>query len=63
MFEPIALTRRLVDIESITGNEMPVSIELEGILRDLAARFDGVVERIPVEPRRHNVFAASGNRW
>ncbi len=60
MLEPIALTRRLVDIESITGNEMPVSIELEGILKELATRFDGVVERIPVEPQRDNLFCYFG---
>ena len=60
MLEPIALTRRLVDIESITGNEMPVSIELEGILQELATRFDGVVERLSVEPQRDNLFCYFG---
>jgi acetylornithine deacetylase len=60
MFDPIALTRRLVDIESITGNELPVSLELEAILRELASRFDGRVERIPVEPDRDNLFCTFG---
>lgn len=60
MLDPIALTRRLVDIESITGNEMPVSLELEKILRELAARFDGKVERIEVEPQRDNLFCTFG---
>ena len=60
MFDPIALTRRLVDIESITGNELPVSLELESILRDLAARFDGALERIPVEPNRDNLYCVFG---
>ena len=61
MFDPIALTRRLVDIESITGNELPVSLELESILKDLATRFDGRVERIPVEPKRDNLFCTFGD--
>lgn len=60
MLDPIALTRRLVDIESITGNEMPVSIVLEEILRELAEPFGGVVERIPVEPNRDNLFCYFG---
>jgi len=60
MLDPIVLTRRLVDIESITGNEMPVSVELEGILREVAGRFDGVVERIEVEPQRDNLFCYFG---
>lgn len=61
MLDPIALTRRLVDIESITGNELPVSIELEGILRELASRFGGTVERIPVEPNRDNLYCVFGD--
>ena len=60
MLDPIALTRQLVDIESITGNEMPVSIVLEEILRELAEPFGGVVERIPVEPNRDNLFCYFG---
>ncbi len=60
MLDPIELTCRLVDIESITGNEMAVSIELEAILRGLAERFEGVVERIEVEPQRDNLFCYFG---
>lgn len=63
MLDPIALTRRLVDIESITGNEMPVSRELEQILRDLTAPFGGTVERIEVEPGRDNLFCRIGEPW
>lgn len=60
MFDPIELTCRLVDIESITGNEMAVSVELESILRGLAGRFGGTVERIAVEPERDNLFCYFG---
>jgi acetylornithine deacetylase len=62
---PIALTRQLVDIESITGNELPVSIELEKILQSLAAQYNGTVERIFVENNEHgqprdNLFCTFG---
>lgn len=63
MFNPIALTRQLVDIESITGNELPHTNELEKILNDLAARYGGVVERIPVEPNRDNLYCTFGEPW
>jgi acetylornithine deacetylase len=50
-----ALTRRLVDIESITGNEAAVG---ELLCRELAARgFD--VRKMPVEGDRFNVLATS----
>src|ERR1700756_4351044 len=50
-----ALTRRLVDIESITGNEAPVGEVLCG---ELAARgFE--VRKMPVEGDRFNVLATS----
>jgi acetylornithine deacetylase len=50
-----ALTRRLVDIESITGNEGPVGDFLcaELLQRGFHA------EKMPVEGARHNVFATS----
>ncbi len=54
------LTRALVDIESLTGNEYQVGCFLADYLGDLAARFDGRVERIEVEPRRYNVLATFG---
>jgi acetylornithine deacetylase len=56
------LTRALVDIESITGNEESVGIFLSSHLSDLASRFHGTVERIEVEPHRFNVFAQFGDR-
>ncbi len=56
------LTRALVDIESITHNEERVGNYLYEYLSRLAARFDGLVERMEVEPRRFNVFAQWGER-
>src|SRR5260370_18093983 len=56
------LTRALVDIESITGNEKNVGLFLSDYLDKLASRFDGLVERIEVEPHRYNVFALFGER-
>jgi len=53
------LTRALVDIESITNNEERIGNYLYDRLSPLAARFDGRLERMEVEPRRFNVFA----RW
>jgi acetylornithine deacetylase len=46
------LTRALVDIESITENEERVGIALYAHLAELAQRYGGHVERIPVEPNR-----------
>jgi acetylornithine deacetylase len=54
------LTRALVDIESITNNEERVGIYLFDYLSELAAQYDGYVERIEVEPRRFNVYAQFG---
>lgn len=54
------LTRKLVDIESITGNEEQIGDYLFDHLSALAARFGGQVERMPVEPRRFNVLAQFG---
>ncbi len=51
------LTRALVDIESITGNEERVGIYLADYLSRLAARYGGRVERMEVEPQRFNVLA------
>ena len=56
------LTRALVDIESITNNEERVGLYLYDYLRTLAGEFDGTVELIEVEPRRHNIFARFGER-
>jgi acetylornithine deacetylase len=51
--DPFALTRKLIDIESITGNEAAVGA---AIADELAAQgYD--VERMPVEGDRFNVWA------
>ncbi|MGH9612183.1 MAG: M20/M25/M40 family metallo-hydrolase, partial [Bryobacteraceae bacterium] len=55
------LTRALVDIESITGNERNAGDYLAARLSELATRHNGRVERMPVEPERDNVFASFGN--
>ena len=54
------LTRALVDIESITANEECVGEFLFQYLAPLARDTAAAVERIPVEPRRFNVFAQWG---
>jgi acetylornithine deacetylase len=51
----VALTRQLVDIESITGNEGPVGHFLEQELRKLGYN----TRRMPVEGERANVYATS----
>src|SRR5260370_40944794 len=56
------LTRELVDIESITGNEERVGDYLFAHLSGLAIRYDGHVERMQVEPHRFNVYAQFGAR-
>jgi acetylornithine deacetylase len=57
-----ALTRELIDIESVTGNEEAVGNFLYRLLESMAARSGGTVERMPVEPRRFNVLAQFGER-
>jgi acetylornithine deacetylase len=54
------LTRALVDIESVTGDEGPVGEYLFAHLSSLAAAHNGQVERMDVEPGRFNVFAHWG---
>lgn len=54
------LTRRLIDIESITPNESAIGNALAEELQHLAREFDGRFERMPVEPGRDNVFASFG---
>jgi acetylornithine deacetylase len=58
----LALTRALIDIESITGNEQAVGNYLYEYLARLAQRTGGRVEQMVVEPKRHNVFAQWGER-
>lgn len=55
------LTRQLIDIESITGNERAVGDFLYERLGEMAKRFRGVVERMFVEEGRENVFAQFGD--
>ena len=56
-----ALTRALIDIESVTNNEEAVGHYLYDYLAPLAAQYGGRVERMEVEPRRFNVFAQWGD--
>jgi acetylornithine deacetylase len=54
------LTRALVDIESVTGNEKQVGDYLFAHLSSLATNHAGQVERQDVEPGRFNVLAYWG---
>ena len=53
----LELTRLLIDIESITGNEKRLGEFLYDHLASLASRYHGHVERMPVEESRFNVLA------
>ncbi len=55
------LTRALVDIESITGNEENVGLFLFDHLSRLTTRYAGRIERMDVEPHRFNVFGQFGD--
>jgi len=55
--DPVALTRQLIDIESVTGKEGAVATFLSGYLESLGY----LVERMPVEGQRFNVFARPAN--
>src|SRR5579872_3316269 len=50
-----ALTRQLVDIEAISGNEAPVG---ESLFRELTQR-KFTTTKFPVEPNRFDVYAAT----
>lgn len=54
------LTRTLIDIPSVTPEEEQVGVWLFDYLKNLATRFNGRLERIEVEPHRHNVVAWFG---
>jgi len=54
------LTRALVDIESITGNEAPHVEYLAAYLRPLVEQYDGTLELIEVEPNRSNLLVTFG---
>ena len=51
--DPITLTRRLIDIDSVSGNEAEVG---EFLLRELTA-LGFTATKMPVEPKRFNVLA------
>lgn len=55
------LTRKLVDIESVTNNEAAVGECLLNVLAPLGSRFSGAIERCPVQADRFNVFARWGD--
>ncbi len=55
------LARRLIDIESITGNEKQVGDFLYERLAALASEYGGVAERMPVAENRFNVLAHWGD--
>ncbi|MFL6465483.1 MAG: M20/M25/M40 family metallo-hydrolase [Bryobacteraceae bacterium] len=55
------LTRQLIDIESITPNEREIGNFLWHLLSNLASRFGGKAERMPVEEERDNIFVHFGN--
>jgi len=54
------LTRALIDMESITGNEKRTGEFLFTYLSDLALRHQGRIEKMEAEPGRFNVFAHWG---
>ena len=56
--DPLKLTRRLVDIESITGNEGAVGAELY----DQLTRLGYTTHKMPVEHERFNVVASIDER-
>ncbi len=54
------LTRRLIDIESITPHEREVGDFLWEYLAEMGRRFKGIRERMAVETHRDNVFIRFG---
>jgi acetylornithine deacetylase len=57
----LELARRMIDIESITPNETAMGNFLADRLGEMARRFDGRLERMPVEGQRQNIFVQFGN--
>ncbi len=55
------LTRALIDIESITPNEREIGDYLFAYLSDLAGRYQGIAERMPVEAGRDNLLIRFGD--
>jgi acetylornithine deacetylase/succinyl-diaminopimelate desuccinylase-like protein len=56
----VALTRALVDIESITDNEERCGLYLLELLERLTSAYNGTLERMDVAPGRFNVLATFG---
>jgi acetylornithine deacetylase len=54
------LTRALIDIPSITPEEEQVGLYLYDYLSPLGSTYNGIVEKVEVEPKRWNVFASFG---
>jgi acetylornithine deacetylase len=52
-----AITRAMIDINSITPNEEEIGDWLYDYVRPLAERYDGKIEKVEVEPGRNNVWA------
>jgi acetylornithine deacetylase len=61
MTNVFALTRALVDIESLSNNELQVATFLCDALSKLSELHGGHVERMPVDGERFNVFASWGD--
>jgi len=54
--DAFALTRALIDIDSVTPNETAIGDWLYDYLRPLAENYDGSIEKQEVEPGRNNVW-------
>jgi acetylornithine deacetylase len=54
------LTRAMIDIDSVTPNELAIGTFLYDYLRPLAEKHGGRIERSEVAPGRNNVFVAWG---
>ncbi len=59
--DAFALTRSLIDIDSVTPNEGEIGNFLFDYLQPLADHYGGVIERQEVEPGRFNVWAHWGS--
>jgi acetylornithine deacetylase len=55
------LTRKLIDIESITPNEKAVGDFVFDYLQPIVSQYGGNIEKIEVEPNRNNIFAWWGD--
>lgn len=55
------LTRKLIDIESVTPNEKAVGDFVFDYLQPIVSQYGGNIEKIEVEPNRNNIFAWWGD--